>query len=283
MVRLHARVGGWVAQTGSSPVISRMWSGSRRRDRGRGRTDPRRLRARADHVRRRVRGVRAGLRRPTSAISDAALELTSARPVGRGGAQVFCLRSSYLPDVAAVGCRLRGGRPRGRPATSPTSPSCRPCRSTRSSSSGPWRRPGRGSSAIGHPSRGDRRDPGQSAPGSFAHRPPMESDAAVRPRLEATRRLRCAGRTLGSGVTAADPAGRAGDIARQRARRVQHAARPARRTPGGARLDAVDYEVSVDAREVAAETLFEIAWTPVTAVVDLMLGLGPARAGDHPH
>lgn len=36
-------------------------------------------------------------------------------------------------------------------------------------------------------------------------------------------------------------------------------------------LDAVDYEVSVDVREVAAETLFEIAWTPVTAVVDLML------------
>ena len=36
-------------------------------------------------------------------------------------------------------------------------------------------------------------------------------------------------------------------------------------------LDAVDYEVSVDVRGVAADTLFEIAWTPVTAVVDLML------------
>ena len=36
-------------------------------------------------------------------------------------------------------------------------------------------------------------------------------------------------------------------------------------------LDAVDYEVSVEVRDVAAETLFEIAWTPVTAVVDLML------------
>jgi hypothetical protein len=36
-------------------------------------------------------------------------------------------------------------------------------------------------------------------------------------------------------------------------------------------LDVVDYEVSADVREVVAETLFEIVWTPVTAVVDLML------------
>jgi hypothetical protein len=37
------------------------------------------------------------------------------------------------------------------------------------------------------------------------------------------------------------------------------------------RLDVVDYEVSTDIRAVTAETLFEIVWTPVTAVVDLML------------
>lgn len=38
-----------------------------------------------------------------------------------------------------------------------------------------------------------------------------------------------------------------------------------------ARLDEADHEVSVDVRGVAAETTFELVWTPVTAVVDLML------------
>jgi hypothetical protein len=38
-----------------------------------------------------------------------------------------------------------------------------------------------------------------------------------------------------------------------------------------ARLDAADYEIDVDVREVAPGTPFEITWTPVTALVDLML------------
>src|SRR5687768_13804313 len=36
-------------------------------------------------------------------------------------------------------------------------------------------------------------------------------------------------------------------------------------------LDVADYEASVDVRDIAAETPFEIVWSPVTAVVDLML------------
>jgi len=36
-------------------------------------------------------------------------------------------------------------------------------------------------------------------------------------------------------------------------------------------LDPADYHIEVDIREVAADAVFEIVWTPVTAVVDLML------------
>lgn len=109
------------------------------------------------------------------------------------------------------------------------------------------------------------------APGSAAHRTPRLPDVSVlRPDADqAGARHQPACRDVES-LLQSQPGGRLvtslSALAVSGTLPALHSARRA-----VARLDATDYEVSVCVQEVPPDSLFEVVWTPVTAVVDLML------------
>lgn len=110
------------------------------------------------------------------------------------------------------------------------------------------------------------------ARGSVARRPTTVPDAPPRPRSD-DERAGSAPRTVPGDVESLLQAQPGGQLVTSLRALAGSGTLPAlygaRRTLQ--KLDVVDYQVSADVREIAAETLFGIVWTPVTAVVDLML------------